>query len=637
MPNDDTKQPKNNNDQPLTVNTVQPVKDIVNPSPIGLSGSAAPADDVLMPLTVAASQPRKKFAGGKIIATILGLFLLVGGVGAGVYLTGQNQNPQEKADDILYRYEKICTKAGSPRAWCVDETRTECPNDPGSPRSCTDSFWNSWSCSGDEREPCGGQGGGGGGGTPSCPAGTTYVCGTPAQTFCPTFNTCDFPNKNTGIWCDQTGSENNGNLKDWYLCQTNCSCQPPATLTPTASPIIVPTGIPGGTPVPVPTPTVTPTATPPTSCNKKLDIALVIDRSSTMTQTESDGRKKLDWAKDAAKGFVQAIQNTNTTSVKVAVSSFGAQGNDGTGTLDATYNSTLNSPLTNNFTGVIGSISNIAYTKPGTCVECGLRIGNNQLTNNANKRVVVLLSDGMANHSWNGSTNTDDITNAINEANRGRSNGIEYRSVGYGSLTAGQINENTLLQIAGEPRFYQYKPNVSDWSGAFLRILGDLCDTNPTPPPPTSIILTPIEDSYVDSGTLANTNYGTSPALALDGSPIKMALMKFDLTSLANRAINSALLKVKITDSSTGPYFVKKVTGTWNENTVTYNTRPALGNFTTSFRDGTAGTYMFVNLTQFVNENKGTMASFNISETNSDGLQFNSREATADKPQLIIR
>ncbi len=234
MPNDDTKQPKNNNDQPLTVNTVQPVKDIVNPSPIGLSGSAAPADDVLMPLTVAASQPRKKFAGGKIIATILGLFLLVGGVGAGVYLTGQNQNPQEKADDILYRYEKICTKAGSPRAWCVDETRTECPNDPGSPRSCTDSFWNSWSCSGDEREPCGGQGGGGGGGTPSCPAGTTYVCGTPAQTFCPTFNTCDFPNKNTGIWCDQTGSENNGNLKDWYLCQTNCSCQPPATPTPPA-------------------------------------------------------------------------------------------------------------------------------------------------------------------------------------------------------------------------------------------------------------------------------------------------------------------------------------------------------------------------------------------------------------------
>ncbi|MDP3918199.1 MAG: hypothetical protein Q8Q30_03435, partial [Candidatus Woesebacteria bacterium] len=41
--------------------------------------------------------PKKKFAGGKIIATILGLFLLIGGVGAGVYLVQQNQDIREKA------------------------------------------------------------------------------------------------------------------------------------------------------------------------------------------------------------------------------------------------------------------------------------------------------------------------------------------------------------------------------------------------------------------------------------------------------------------------------------------------------------------------------------------------------------
>ncbi|HKB88182.1 MAG TPA: hypothetical protein VKC53_00890 [Patescibacteria group bacterium] len=57
------------------------------------SGSAAPPD--LPPMVT--SSPKKKFGSGKIIATILGLLLLVGGVGTGVYLTQQNQNPNSKA------------------------------------------------------------------------------------------------------------------------------------------------------------------------------------------------------------------------------------------------------------------------------------------------------------------------------------------------------------------------------------------------------------------------------------------------------------------------------------------------------------------------------------------------------------
>ena len=60
-------------------------------------GSAAPSDDVIMPEIMGTTPPKKKFAGGKVIATILGLFLLVGGVGAGVFLTGQNQDIREKA------------------------------------------------------------------------------------------------------------------------------------------------------------------------------------------------------------------------------------------------------------------------------------------------------------------------------------------------------------------------------------------------------------------------------------------------------------------------------------------------------------------------------------------------------------
>jgi hypothetical protein len=55
-------------------------------------GSAAPPD-----ISSVISKPKKKFAGGKIIATILGLFLLVGGIGAGIILIQQQQLLPQKA------------------------------------------------------------------------------------------------------------------------------------------------------------------------------------------------------------------------------------------------------------------------------------------------------------------------------------------------------------------------------------------------------------------------------------------------------------------------------------------------------------------------------------------------------------
>lgn len=94
--------------------TPAPIDDIDNPSPSDnmaqepvtedfntetSSGSAAPADDILTQASEP-DQPRKKYPGsrGKIIATILGLFLLVGGAVAGLRLVRQNQNVQEKAN-----------------------------------------------------------------------------------------------------------------------------------------------------------------------------------------------------------------------------------------------------------------------------------------------------------------------------------------------------------------------------------------------------------------------------------------------------------------------------------------------------------------------------------------------------------
>lgn len=64
----------------------------VNPPINSDTGSSTPPD-----ISSVIPKAKKKFGGGKIIATILGLVVLVGGIGAGILLTQQKQLFQQKA------------------------------------------------------------------------------------------------------------------------------------------------------------------------------------------------------------------------------------------------------------------------------------------------------------------------------------------------------------------------------------------------------------------------------------------------------------------------------------------------------------------------------------------------------------
>ncbi|KKP68296.1 MAG: hypothetical protein UR68_C0038G0009 [Candidatus Roizmanbacteria bacterium GW2011_GWA2_35_19] len=277
-----------------------------------------------------------------------------------------------------------------------------------------------------------------------------------------------------------------------------------------ATPILTPTTI--ITPTEMPTPTLVltsiPTPTPVLNC-KNLDIALVVDRSSTMNSSETDGRTKLAWAKEAMRIFVESLRdNTSPTSqstVRVSVDSFGRRGNKDLpedsvlrlGTLlyptnvpdPNDYNSILHTPLSSDLNGVVlPAISSVNYILPGTCIQCGLYLANEQLlASTADRRAVILLSDGMSNKVWNGDNPHSSICYqaAVDQANIGRVNGIEFKVLGYGKRdqSPAQIEETTLKRIAcADPNDttcvnnnYAYKPNAYDWVSAYLTILNDLC------------------------------------------------------------------------------------------------------------------------------------------------------------------
>lgn len=153
--------------QPSTANSEQPKTDVINTSPVD-SGSGAPENDIkidtVMPAVVT-SGPKKKFAGGKVIATILGLFLLVGGIGAGVFLTGQNQNINEQAGARCSnnQSQSSCTSSCSPI------------KADGKSYKCT---WYSQSSScGESGQECGGGGGGTDPNIPDCTQGQVNSAG----------------------------------------------------------------------------------------------------------------------------------------------------------------------------------------------------------------------------------------------------------------------------------------------------------------------------------------------------------------------------------------------------------------------------------------------------------------------------
>src|SRR5207249_4834818 len=100
-----------------------------------------------------------------------------------------------------------------------------------------------------------------------------------------------------------------------------------------------------------------------------------------------------------------------------------------------------------------------------------------------------------------------------------------------------------------------------------------------------------VADASVDS-SLAATNFGTSPILAIDANAVRVAYLRFEVSGLASRTILGAVLHLQADSSpgaeSDGGGVLHTITdGTWQENSITFNNRPiTLSGTATDARDG---------------------------------------------------
>jgi glucose/arabinose dehydrogenase len=167
-----------------------------------------------------------------------------------------------------------------------------------------------------------------------------------------------------------------------------------------------------------------------------------------------------------------------------------------------------------------------------------------------------------------------------------------------------------------------------------------------------SVTLNPVADAYVRSGSFAGINYGTAGQLITKTSTSANATfetyLRFDISSFTT-AVGVAKLRlygrINNTVAASVPVAVYNVaSNTWSETTINFTNKPVSG--TTALASTTvAGTvfqYYEWDITQQVAALKAAGINFislkvrNTTVTLNSRINFNSREAAANRPQLVI-
>lgn len=143
-------------------------------------------------------------------------------------------------------------------------------------------------------------------------------------------------------------------------------------------------------------------------------------------------------------------------------------------------------------------------------------------------------------------------------------------------------------------------------------------------------------DAKVRSGSYANTNYGSSTTLQSDGDDAGTDYHSYLRFSVGNvGTISSAKLRLYVANGSAGPHTVKLVSdNSWSESGITWNNKPATGTTVGTIGQTTANTWVEVDITSVVAANK--TVSLAIEPGSNDGLDLRSRNASSNKPQIVI-
>ncbi len=160
--------------------------------------------------------------------------------------------------------------------------------------------------------------------------------------------------------------------------------------------------------------------------------------------------------------------------------------------------------------------------------------------------------------------------------------------------------------------------------------------TTPTATPggTQTLVLTPEADARVEIAH-PTTNFGTATTLGADQDRAEESYLRFALSGLSG-SIQQASLRLYATSATVDGPQIYTASNAWEETTITWNARPGLlagpSGDVGAIR---SGTWVEFDVTSLVSG--GGPITLAVVGTSTDGVSFASREASANRPQLVIQ
>jgi hypothetical protein len=165
---------------------------------------------------------------------------------------------------------------------------------------------------------------------------------------------------------------------------------------------------------------------------------------------------------------------------------------------------------------------------------------------------------------------------------------------------------------------------------------------------PTTVTLGPVADAYVQDGGSAGTNFGTATTLLVKNTSTsgnnRWAFLRFDISALTS--VTAAKLRLFGSHSATTNTMDSAfavASNSWTETGLTWNNQPARGaKQGSSVTVSQAAQYYEWDVTSFVQAqkqagiNQASLAVTMDALTNNSPDTFNSREASGNRPQLVV-